>query len=508
MTTSACACDALLEYFPAGTAEGERHILSDAFVAGSEYVDLMTPPPFNPRLLVGKKGTGKSALIDFFLTLMRRGGVPALLIKPMDIDIGDVRDGASVGQVTRLAYNALIRALGAKLGESAEGLLSAGDKILYEEAVSGGLKRRDAIDRLSKVLPKLAKPYVPVDLSALIPQASAATRHQLESAIETNLRKSGVAFYLFLDDTDQVAAPDQPGHLNRIWAFLLAARTLAEKFGSLKIVISLREEVWRRLTRDKAGQRDQTDHFVSLVRDLLPSRQHIEQIVVRRLELAKDKLGLHGSKSPWEIFFDGASPRMPSSDDRSSWPDLIVQRSRERPRDAIQLVNALARHAQQQHAARITDAQFALVMKKFSAERVGMLSQEVEPECAVAREIVRSVARIDFDRGSFKISPDRLRAHLLKLPSMFSISLFGRTMQPEDDDSAFEMWRFLWDMGVINARARDNTQKDGYRHVYPHNDSGLVAKSRWNEMQTMTWEINPVYRDYLISIQHEIETRR
>jgi len=52
--------EALQYYVPTGTTEGERHILRDAFVQFDQYAKIITPPPGSPRILVGKKGSGKS----------------------------------------------------------------------------------------------------------------------------------------------------------------------------------------------------------------------------------------------------------------------------------------------------------------------------------------------------------------------------------------------------------------------------------------------------------------
>jgi hypothetical protein len=54
-----CNLDHLLDYFPTGTTEGDRSLLDRAFVRDEEFVDYITPPPESPRILVGKKGSGK-----------------------------------------------------------------------------------------------------------------------------------------------------------------------------------------------------------------------------------------------------------------------------------------------------------------------------------------------------------------------------------------------------------------------------------------------------------------
>jgi len=103
--------ETLLKYFPTGTTEGERHILRKAFVQLDEYADIISPPPFSPRVLIGKKGSGKSAIIDFSMAIFKLTGVPAVQLKPLDLELGAIPETASVGEVTRIAFHELSRQL-------------------------------------------------------------------------------------------------------------------------------------------------------------------------------------------------------------------------------------------------------------------------------------------------------------------------------------------------------------------------------------------------------------
>lgn len=65
----------LIKWFPSGTAEGERAILEKIFVYVREFRRILAPPPGNPYLLVGKKGTGESAIVEFSTKLLSTQGV-------------------------------------------------------------------------------------------------------------------------------------------------------------------------------------------------------------------------------------------------------------------------------------------------------------------------------------------------------------------------------------------------------------------------------------------------
>jgi hypothetical protein len=267
-------------------------------------------------------------------------------------------------------------------------------------------------------------------------------------------------------------------------------------------VVTIREEVWRRLLRDSAGQRDQADHFLALVRQLFPTREHIRSVIERRLAVAAEDAGLKGA-TVYEPFFEGEGANMPSSREFSSWADLIVIRSRERPRDAIQLVNALARSARGRGAERIGQVDLDSQIREFSSQRVQLLAQEVDAECPQITDLVRLLAGLTFDQGAFKISFEPLRQALHQFPTQLGITLFGRGVRPDNDDDALSLLGFLFETGVLNARISDNREKDGYRHIWPSVDPRLVSRARWNELQAIVWEVHPAYRDHLIQVQRD-----
>lgn len=495
----------LINWFPSGTAEGERAILERVFVYVSELKRLLSPPPGNPLLLIGRKGTGKSAIIDFAVKLLDEQKIPAIMLQPRDIPTSDLTDADSLGDVERKFHGIILGAIAAKLSEDRTGLLRGDDAKLYDEAVRAGHRSPDVVGKIARSLPSIAKPFVSADFTSTLPTLNTASRREIETAIANRVVEK--RFHIFVDDTDQIANPEKPGHLNRIWGLLLAIRELSSRIPEICAVITLREEVWERLKREQAGQRDQTDHFSSLIVPVSSSDDHVARIVEVRLRQASERCDPNEGLYP--TFFDGPGARAPLSPDFRSWRDLIVVRSRKRPRDAIQLVNALADHALNRAGKpKIDEATFRSVMPRFSEERANLFAQEVEAEFPQALDVLRSFALADYEQGGFRLTADQTRDHLRKVSSQFGITIHGRTIRPERENDVFDVWRFLYQSNVLNARVSDSRAKDGYRHVQSSAEPDLVSKARWNEMQSMLWEINPAFRDYLVSRQadHEAKT--
>src|SRR5262249_51817478 len=121
--------------------------------------------------------------------------------------------------------------------------------------------------------------------------------------------------------------------------------------------------------------------------------------------------------------------------------------------------------------------------------------------------ILRTLATVDYDQGAFTMSAERTHDHFRSLFSRFSINLYGEQMDPSLDSNVLSVWRFFYLCGVLNARVSDTTKNQGYRHLNPADDPMLVSKPRWNDVQGALWEVNTVYRDFLISLQEDADRR-
>lgn len=493
----------LIEFFPTGTAEGEKEILRRVFVYADEFERVISPPKNSPHILVGTKGSGKTAVLAFSLSLLEDQGVPAIILSPMDVEVDGLNNQSSTGAMARQFYNALLDSIIVKLSATNSGLFNGDYATLYHDAVQRGLRAPDFFTKFGNLISAAAKPFTDFDSAAAYSQLSSSTLDAVKRATSRIIGKE--SFYLFIDDTDQFADPSQPGHLNRVWALLLAARRLAYDQNHLKIVISLRTEVWQRLQRDDHGQRDQTDHFRRLVVQMKSSREQVGRILDRRLALAA---AADSAKVEfYEHFFDGPDARAPNSSQRRLWKDLIVVRSRARPRDAIQLVNELATEANSRNLPKITEAVFHTVMPSFSKAISEQYGEENRPEFPEALDYLRSMAEIDADHGRYIFSAERCLDHIKRMLGRYGATFNGVRL-PNSDGTAFEVWRFLYASGVINARVSDVSEKDGYKHLDASADPYLVQSARWNEIQKHLWEIDPVYRDFLNSLTEEHEKSR
>jgi hypothetical protein len=279
--------DHLLKYVRTGTAENDRNLLDQIFITPSQFDQLCAIEPGGMRILTGNKGIGKSAVVEWIDKVAKHRKIPCLLIRPDNIVTKDSPFTTDIASLKRYYYDVLLRTIAAQIGSQLKGLLTGGAATLYKEAKLQGMTEDDFIQKSLELISALSLPVSKINGVQLAKElAGTNSTHTLASAIKGQLLSSGSVFYLLIDDTDQLASPDQPAHLNRIWALMLAIRRLVSECQSVRAIVTLRSSVWSRMTTESAGQRDQTDHLRGLVIPLKADDKLMQNIIRKRLESA------------------------------------------------------------------------------------------------------------------------------------------------------------------------------------------------------------------------------
>jgi len=490
------ALDHLLKYVRTGTAEGDRSFLSNIFIPPTQFDQLCAIEPGGMRVLVGNKGVGKSAVVELIGKVTKSKGIPCLLIRPDNISSKDLPTSLDIGSMKHFYYETLLRTVGAQIGSQLSGMLKGDAAKLHHEARQQGIAEEDFIQKVLKLISAISLPATQINGVQLAKELTGINSpNALIKAIQSNLLSSGKVFYLLIDDTDQLAAPDQPAHLNRIWALLLAVRRLTGECSAVRAIVSLRSSVWSRLTSESQGQRDQTDHMRGLMIPLLADDKLIQSIIRKRLEsAAADANQLR--VDPYTIFFNGTTMTLPTSDEIRSWDTFILKSARERPRDAIQLIKNMVDVAKQGNERVIGSNEAGKAMRIYSSERVDDVVNEFSLDCKNIREIINTFADLEFESDF-----EKLRRHLLTIPSIASIQIRGVQLRQNVDNDAVAILRLLHETGFLNARVIDNAMPRKFRHILFHDDPNFANIANWNSMQGARWEIHPAFRTYLSGVK-------
>lgn len=456
------------------------------------------------RVLVGNKGIGKSAVVEWIDRVSKRRNLPCVLLRPDNLAETGQPAALDIGTLKAYYYDKLLRSVGATIGSKLQKLLVGSAAKLYNEAKRRGTSQEDFITKTLELLSAVSVPAKNVNGVQLAKDLAGTNSHeQLVQAINRQLLQPGSSiFFLLLDDTDQLASPDQASHLNRIWALILAVRRLATECPKVRPIVTLRSSVWARMTSESAGQRDQTDHIRGFVIPLLATDDLMVSIIERRMLRASMDAGAPRNNL-YDNFFESYTMTLPTSDERRSWPSFITKSARERPRDALQLMKSMIDAALIAGHARIGSADAGAAMTVYSSERVDDIVNEFSLDCSGIRRIIDS-----FAEGDYELAFEPLRSHLRTVPSITSMSIRGQQLHPDNDQDAVLILGLLHETGFINARVPDTTKPRGFRHINFSDDPSFVRFANWNGLQGATWEIHPAFRSYLQGVRSARLSRR
>lgn len=493
-----------LENYCIGTAEAELSFLEKTFVDDDKYHDILLTPTGSPTIMIGKKGSGKTAILQFINITSKRSGISALYLKPDDMPLLDrIGEEQDLSTLKRKSFDAIIDCLAIKLGSELRGLISNKEKRLFDKAVTSGQKNNDFVQMTMKGLSKFGSVVTSVDFEKLIPKNGESNTRQLTEAVKENFESNrDKVFFLLLDDIDQLASPSQANQVNRIWAFILAAKKFSETFPNAKCIISLRTEIFYQLLNDSHGQRDQYDHISTLTTDLDPTEEQIKKIVLKRIEFVKKQIT--GNNHDYiEYFFDDKSVVIPTTDGETrSWEDYITKASRERPRDSIQFLGLLAKKSNEEKLEKISSKIVNDASYQFAKGRVTELALEYAPECKQVEDLVKLFSKVDF-----KLETEDAKNFLNTIPSSLNVSIRGKIIHQDNVEEIFALWNFLHQIGFLNPCTPDNRQKRNFRHIRFKEDRNFTSQSNWNNMQKVIWEIHPAYRSYLLKIKEDDKAR-
>ncbi|MBK8714647.1 MAG: hypothetical protein IPN32_07875 [Deltaproteobacteria bacterium] len=242
----------LLRLIPSGTTEGELGFLSEVFVLPAELREILSIPQGNPRLLVGRKGTGKTAILEYLHLRLAERGIPSVLLRPDDLPLPN-DEFKSVGDAKRRAYAELVLATASAVGKYTTFAKTDAERSLLLAAKQRGERGDDLIEKACKMLIPVGALLADIDFGAWI-QDAAVTEHGLVTALRDVLSKeTGRFVFVLVDDVDQIGRADTSDYTTRIWGLLLAIRKLASENRAIRAIVALRSEVWMRLEWDGIG---------------------------------------------------------------------------------------------------------------------------------------------------------------------------------------------------------------------------------------------------------------
>jgi Cdc6-like AAA superfamily ATPase len=418
------------------------------------------------RVLVGHKGTGKSALFKVAISEEKEKGNLPILIKPDDIAELGKNDENFLLRIRQWKYG-LIKIIGSKVFNEF-GLFD--DKIA-NQLTKFGLKL------VSFVTETVTSINNSVDL---LPSQ--------KKLIENFINKKKIIIYI--DDLDR-GWQGKKDDILRISALLNAIRDMASESPGLIFKISLRSDVYYLVrTSDESTDKIEgsvvwfswTNHeiFVLLIKRILT---YFGEPVDEQNLIKTEQFHLrHYLERVFEKTFTGSGKW-----EHSPMYKVLMSLTRKRPRDLVKLCQLAAKQAKTQKSSIITTTHLQAIFEEYSLERIQDTINEYRTELPNIEKLVFGMKpnkKQKITSDSFVYSTTELQQKINNIIQQTSFSFAnGKATTTK------ELAQFLYKINFITARKV--------------NDEGEIQRKYFEENRYLSasfvdfgfdWEVHPAYR--------------
>lgn len=482
----------LKKYFSTSDAEVEKEIFDKIYVTLSEINSIIDFNSQTIRILVGNKGCGKSAIIEHILRTKCDEFEKSIRLEPNDFIVSDFPSGTSCAVIKNTVTPKIIRELCAKIGKEYKGLLSPEKNAMY---IASKEKEKMVSNELQK-LKNLFDMFVKINLGESVSFENELTDDDYINGLSACLEAQNTKFYVLIDNIDQCSNTDTTGYFDIIWGVIQAFSTIAKAIPNLRIIITVRADIWRRISHSGSMNRADVDKFRNCVKYVNPTREHIREILRKRIEICANEIEQlpldkkHNIMYMYSLLFEGKNCKISEKNIDKKWEEYLVTSSRERPRDTVQLMNKLIEQAEARGAEKISSNDALSTLFVYSQERVDDIVNENHDRCPDLLKLINYFYDSNFEMPFNEVM------NKLKNAAGINVKLNSVAMK-NDYDSALMLLDFLYQIEFLTARKVDNQRREEYRYIRPYENPNLITGSF--DLENYIWDIHPCYRAYLMS---------
>lgn len=462
----------------------------------SYFVD---QPAFGPfldpgeglRVVTGRKGTGKSALLVRFAHDLRASADKPLVLHLVPSSLAALKEPPATDNTVVLENywkQVICAAINMELARDI-GFAWSDDQIaLVESAEVAGFKGKNLVSALlSRLIGKVNIGGI-VDFKP-VPQPAANP----EQLLQRLSKAAGLArpVWLLMDDVD-TNFQNSLAQRAYIATFFSVARALRREISGLSIRVTVRSDVWSSLS---AEHLDKVEQYMTT---LQWSASLQKTLLARRVSAYVRRHAPHSAPSAWPVQTHEDALIGLVFAHRMKWggataPAAHVLRvlGGGRPRWIAQLCRQAGLAAARDKAAVIGVQHINQVMGEFGARRLSDLYKEHGHQFADLKRLVES-----FSGGPRRYATadllQRVQQHYLALTPAEKIPPVDGT--PYRD--AQQLAHFLFKCGFINGNNRADASLDRPEFVSYDTRPGLLEVDT-NPDDGLSWEIQPAYRNIL-----------
>ncbi|MDF2537718.1 MAG: hypothetical protein K0S76_739 [Herbinix sp.] len=467
--------------------------LSSYYYKTTQYEDVISD--IGMQIIIGEKGTGKSALLKMAFMETKDSDVTTIWIRLDELSelYNEILNAENLYQLKTLWKRSISKLVVMKLASSIE--LACGED--YEKALqwaySSGYASRDFIARTAKMLKPMYEKYITPEIDDL----DKGERGVMLRMIEHKQVR------LFFDDFDL----DWKGNAQdilKIKSLLLSLSDMTSDMDGLSVRIALRTDVYDMIRNEEFSDKLES----SIIRCKWNNREIIKALAKRIC-------------SYYNIFFDEEATRddltmqynlvkylnyvFEARFDKSTrvWGDapthrVIFSLIRRKPRDMVKLCLSVAEDAYSQKLNKINAACFLNILESYSQERLKDLVNEYRNQLPKLQDLLVRMAPTKLEIQSksserYVYSTTELHTKIKNIQQNMSLKIYQPISESLQMADFHQISHFLYKIGFITGRKR--------------NLSGKISRVYFDESPYLlnintgdggyAWEIHPAYRGAL-----------
>ena len=468
--------------------------LFQCYIKKKDYETVSSDLPF--CIVVGKKGTGKSATLKYSFycdSKQEQERFPiAIWVRATDITemYQEINSQTELDTAILLWKKAIAKYLACRLAESVLYSSSSDGDTILNWAYETGYKSRDFISQIANNFQvKLKSPIGELSHSNNIPNPKNFGEHHILGRI----LKSGVCLYI--DDVDR-GWKSNPEWATKIKALIAALGDMTSDLAKFKARISLRTVVYDYICQDTEFM---DKYQTSIVRCKWENAEILKVLISRivtffEYELPPSFFDLSQKEMSEQIF-----PPILCTEfkDTRVWNNrktyrILMSLVRGIPRDMVKLLNAAAQRADESNRKTILPQDICSVIDEYSIDRLEEIAREFCSELPCIKDLLLQMGPTKKEKKEKKEKRYLFKtSDLLKKISeaMDRIGKASVHFSEKPVCTPLEIANFLYKIGFITARKDFPNQifRTNYEKT-PH----LLTRSTGDK--GYSWEIHPAYR--------------
>ena len=474
----------------AGKEKNDR--LQSYYYKTQQYEDILSD--INLQIVVGEKGTGKSALLKIAYIESVENKITPVWIRLDDLSelYQSILTSSDLYELKSLWKKSISKLIAMKLASDIHCIVGEDYEKALEWAYSYGYASRDFISDLFNKLKPIHEKYI----SSNQTYKDVGERGVFERMMKNNTVR------IFMDDFD-LNWKGNSDDILKIKSLLLALSDLCSDIDGLSVRIALRTDVYEMIRNEEFS-----DKFESAVIKCQWNNNEIIGALCKRIctyfNIDSTKLNNASlTKNDYIQYLNYVFEQRFSPNTRC-WNNapiykVIFSLIRRKPRDMVKLCLSVSEQAYNQKLNKINDTCFLNILESYSQERLKDLVNEYKNQLPSIQSLLINMAPTKEESKNkssqrYVYTTDQLIKKIKNIQSNLTIKIYQAEFQKLMPTNPLEIAHFLYKIGFITGR-RQSTSNVKISRVY-YNESPYLLMPNTGD-GGYAWEIHPAYRGAL-----------